>query len=331
MAVMAKRELVQHGARSVTFIMDAITTGQSAGRPLRYKLVVVPDRSRRKARPNLLANRRSTLTLWCLRQSFQDKRLNFLIQMQIKNFLSGSKRSKTALRTHKVFSCDAIHNTGDGTLEQCETDTDPSGHLCIMTDILVRARTTSWTHNIRVKVDPGTDANLMPVHHFRTIFPYLCDSTGQPKEGVLERAEGSFESYSRHNVTVTGQTKIYAKNIQTGKFLVTRIYVIARDRGPILLSNAVSQWLGLIAMLCENKTAPVGRFVASVTREETEGGEVVANPILKTSDSSERTEKSNSQATSQRAHHSTKEEELDQEGKTNGICTSGHHPTDHSQ
>ena len=184
--------------------------------------------------------------------------------------LSGSKLPKAALCTRNVFSCDSIHNMGNGTLDQCETDTDPSGHLCIMTDILVRAKTTSWTHNIRVKVDPGADTNLMPVHHFRTIFPYLCNSTCQPKEGVLEKAESSFESYSRDNITVIGQTKIYAKTIQTGKFLMMRIYVIAKERGPILLSNAVSQWLGLIAMVCENKAVPVGRYMVSVTREETD-------------------------------------------------------------
>ena len=129
------------------------------------------------------------------------------------------------------------------------SDTDPSGCLCIMTDIHMRARTTSQTHNIRVKVDPGADANLMPVHHFRTIFPYLCDNSGQPKEGVLEKAESSFESYSGDNVTVIRQTKIYARNKQTQQFLITRIYVIARERGPILISSAVSQWLGLIAVL----------------------------------------------------------------------------------
>ena len=60
--------------------------------------------------------------------------------------LSGGRPSKTALQTRNVFSCDSIHNTGDGTSDQCQTDTDPSGRLCIMTDILVRARTTSRTH-----------------------------------------------------------------------------------------------------------------------------------------------------------------------------------------
>ena len=159
-----------------------------------------------------------------------------------------------------------------------------------MADIHVRARTTSRTHYIRVKVDPGADANLMPLHHFREIFPYLCDKNGKPKEGVLEKAESSFESYSSDNVSVIGQTKIYAKNKQTQQFMITRIFVIARERGPILLGNAACQWLGLIAVLIENKAPVVGRFVASVTREETECGEVEAYPLPKTGGGAEMTE-----------------------------------------
>ena len=117
---------------------------------------------------------------------------------------AGNRQSKASLHTHNVFSCDSIHNMGDSTLDQCQTDTDPSGRLCILADIHVRARTTSRTHYIRVKVDPGADANLMPLHHFREIFPYLCDKDGKPKEGVLEKAESSFESYSGDKVSVIG-------------------------------------------------------------------------------------------------------------------------------
>ena len=203
---------------------------------------------------------------------------------------AGNRQSKASLHTHNVFSCDSIHNTGDSTLDQCQTDTDPTGRLCILADIHVRARTTSRTHYIRVKVDPGADANLMPLHHFREIFPYLCDKNGKPKEGVLEKAESSFESYSGDNVSVIGQTKIYAKNKQTQQFMLTRIFVIARERGPILLGNAACQWLGLIAVLVENKAPVVGKFVASVTREETEGREVEAYPLPKTGDDAEVTE-----------------------------------------
>ena len=202
---------------------------------------------------------------------------------------AGNRQSKASLHTRNVFSCDSIHNTGDSTLDQCQTDTDPSGRLCILADIHVRARTTSRTHYIRVKVDPGADANLMPLHHFREIFPYLCDKNGKPKEGVLEKAESSFESHSSDNVSVIGQTKIYAKNKQTQQFMITRIFVIARERGPILLGNAACQWLGLIAVLVENKAPVVGRFVAAVTREETECGEVEAYPLPKTGDGAEMT------------------------------------------
>ena len=207
----------------------------------------------------------------------------------VNSVLSGNRQSEASLHTHNVFSCDSIHNTGDSTLDQCQTDTDPSGRLCILADIHVRARTTSRTHYIRVKADPGTDANLMPLHHFRAIFPYLCDKNGKPKEVVLEKAESSFESYSGDNVSVIRQTKIYAKNKQTQQFMMTRIFVIARERGPILLGNAACQWLGLITMLVENKAPVVGRFVAAVTREETECGEVEAYPLPKTGDGAEMT------------------------------------------
>ena len=64
-----------------------------------------------------------------------------------------------------------------------------------------KSKTTSRTHNIRVKADPGADANLMPLHHFREIFPCVT-RMANPKEGVLEKAESSFESYSGDNVTV---------------------------------------------------------------------------------------------------------------------------------
>ena len=50
---------------------------------------------------------------------------------------AGNRQSKASLHTCNVFSWDSIHNTGDGTLDQCQTDTDPSGCLCILADIHV--------------------------------------------------------------------------------------------------------------------------------------------------------------------------------------------------
>ena len=71
--------------------------------------------------------------------------------------------------------------------------------------------------------------------------------------------------------------------------MITRIFVIARERGPILLGNAACQWLRLITVLVEKKAPVVGRFVAAVTREETKCEEVEAYPLLKTGDGAEMT------------------------------------------
>ena len=119
-------------------------------------------------------------------------------------------------------------------------------------------------------------------------------------------AEHSFESYSGDSVTVIGQTKIHTKNIQTGNFIPTRIYIIAREQGPILLSNAASQWLGLISVLCENKARPVGHFVASVTREERDGGEAEVYPVTKTGDGPERTKQADGTSKQQPATTASK-------------------------
>ena len=72
--------------------------------------------------------------------------------------------------------------------------------------------------------------------------------------------------------------------------MIMRIFMIARERSSILLGNAACQWLGLISVLIENKAPVVGRFVAAVTRGETEGREVEAYPLLKTGDGTEITE-----------------------------------------
>ena len=195
----------------------------------------------------------------------------------------------------------------------------------------VRARTTSRTHYIRVKADPGADANLMPLHHFRAIFPYLCDKNGKPKEGVLEKAESSFESYSGDNVSVIGQTKIYAKNKQTQQFMMTRIFVISKERGPILLGNAACQWLGLIAVLVENKAPVVGSFMAAVTREKTECGEVEAYPLPKTGDGAEMTKPTSKPRLAIEAPK--KKRKRTKKAKIGGKCfrTFGRHSGEHSQ
>ena len=78
MAALARRELVQHGARSVAFAEGRTTTRQSVGRLLRCKQEEAPNpSSRSKGKANLLARmekqRPNTFTPLCLRRSHQQR------------------------------------------------------------------------------------------------------------------------------------------------------------------------------------------------------------------------------------------------------------------
>ena len=77
-AALARRELVQHGARSVAFAEGRTTTRQSARRLLRCKQEEAPNpSSRSKGKANLLVRmekqRPNTLTPLCLRRSHQQR------------------------------------------------------------------------------------------------------------------------------------------------------------------------------------------------------------------------------------------------------------------
>ena len=77
-AALVRRELAQHGARSVVFAEGRITTRQSVGRLLRCKQEEEPSpSSRSKGKANLLARmekqRPNTLTPLCLRRSHQQR------------------------------------------------------------------------------------------------------------------------------------------------------------------------------------------------------------------------------------------------------------------
>ena len=141
-AVLARGEPAQHGAGSVAFAKARIITRQSVGRLLRCKKEEVPSpSSRRKGKANVLAQNGKAKAKHAhfivfktvpsakgivsgleegasasnLVTSEPSVPLSLGVQ-QVNSVLSGGNRqSKASLHTRNVFSCDSIHNTGDGT------------------------------------------------------------------------------------------------------------------------------------------------------------------------------------------------------------------------
>ena len=174
-AALVRRELVQHGARSVAFAEGRITIRQSVGRAAQMqagggaqpkfqkqgKGKSPGKNGKAKAKhahsvvfktvpsaKGIVSGLKEGASASNSVTSEPSVPLSLGVQ-QVNSVLSaGNRKSKASLHTRNVFSCDSIHNMGDGTLDQCQTDTDPSGRLCILADIHVRARTTSRTHYI---------------------------------------------------------------------------------------------------------------------------------------------------------------------------------------
>ena len=167
------------------------------------------------------------------------------------------------------FSCCEITSRPDGSSiaqDQVYTDTDPEGRLAIYTDVLVKPYKTAKVTSMEVKVDPGTEGSLMPVCHFRRLFPQLCHD-GQPKEGVLQKADSRFESYSGDSVQILGHITFQVQNIQTRRYRPIRFYVIDRESGPVLLGHAACHWLSMITVQCFNKAQVHKKFIASVSKD----------------------------------------------------------------
>ena len=72
------------------------------------------------------------------------------------------------------------------------SDTDSDGKTEIITDITCKFKGKLIA--MEVKVDPESEANCMPLSHFRHMFPQLCNKDGTPKENTLEPTLAQFWS-----------------------------------------------------------------------------------------------------------------------------------------
>ena len=172
--------------------------------------------------------------------------------------------------TFNSFACDAVHsklshtpNGSNAASKRLYTDTDPMSQTEIITDIQVKKPARAGSLWMEVKVDPGSEANCMPLHMFRTLFPYLCRD-GKPREGALAPTTAEFTGYGGTDMQSFGYLELQTQNIATKQYHVLKFHVLETDSPRILVSHAAAHWIGLVKVLCINK-APK-RQVDSLTR-----------------------------------------------------------------
>ena len=172
--------------------------------------------------------------------------------------------------TFNSFACDAVHsklshthNGSNAASKRLYTDTDPTSQTEIITDIQIKKPAKAGSLWMEVKVDPGSEANCMPLHKFRTLFPYLCRD-GMPKEGALTPTTAEFTGYGGTDMQSFGYLELHTQNISTKKYHILKFHVLETDSPRILVCHAAAHWIGLVKVLCINK-APK-RQVDSLTR-----------------------------------------------------------------
>ena len=175
--------------------------------------------------------------------------------------------------TYNRFSCFAVHskmsqstNTKSKPVEGLYTDTDPDDMSEIITDVTIRMPGKAGTMMMEVKVDLGVQPSCIPLHKFKTLFPYLCRD-GLPKEGLLDNTQNEFQCYNGGDMTCYGRLLIDVKDKVTKKYHPIRFYVMNTDMPRILISHAASYWLGLVRVLCDNKAPRIKRQVASIDKK----------------------------------------------------------------
>ena len=132
-------------------------------------------------------------------------------------------------------------------------DTDPDGKTKILTKLQVKLPYQNVADIMEVKVDDGAEANILPLHTFRSMFPHKLDENGYPKDDALKGSKMMFQCYNDGKLanysTITLRLKHYAKDsFQDHQFFI----VDTPTQKEIIIGHPVSVRLGLIQVLCKN-------------------------------------------------------------------------------
>ena len=107
--------------------------------------------------------------------------------------------------------------------------------------------------NMKVKVDDGAEANILPLDSFRSMFPHALDENGYPIRGFLKGSRMTLQCYDDGMLTNHGMIKLKLQHYSDNSFQDHLFYVVeTKTCKEIIIGHPASIRLGLIRVLCEN-------------------------------------------------------------------------------
>ena len=135
---------------------------------------------------------------------------------------------------------------------------DPYGKTKIITIWNIKLPHRNSIDNVRVKVDNGAEANILPLDSFRTMFPHALDEQGYPQDGFLRRSRTKLGCYDDGKLINHGRIKLRLQHYSNKSFQYHYLYAVdTKTHKEIIVGHAASSRLGLIQVLCKNVSKSV--------------------------------------------------------------------------
>ena len=156
---------------------------------------------------------------------------------------------------------------------------------------------------MEVKVDDGAEANILPLHTFRSMFPHKLDKDGYLIDDALRGSKTTLQCYDDGKLVNHGTITLRLKHYVKDSFQDHQFFIVETPtQKEIIIGHPASVRLGLIQVLCKNHA----KTVSSIEADQTNNLFQVHNIDGKTRpSSSDRRRKSSESATGQNEHERT--------------------------
>ena len=119
--------------------------------------------------------------------------------------------------------------------------------------------------NMKVIVDDGAEADILPLDSFRSMFPHVLDKNGYPVEGFLRGSRTNLQCYDDGKLVNHGSIKLRLQHYSKKSFQDHAFYVVeTKTCKEIIIGHPASIRLGLIQVLCKN----IAKSIASDRDQE---------------------------------------------------------------
>ena len=105
-------------------------------------------------------------------------------------------------------------------LSSIRNETDPDGRTKIVTLLQIKLPHRDVIDNLKVKVNDGAEANILPLDSFRSMFPHALNKEGYPVEGFLKGSRMNPECYDNASLINHGSIKLRLQHYSKKSFQV---------------------------------------------------------------------------------------------------------------